>query len=242
MPDPIFSHPRLAQFYDAFDGVREDLPAYVAIASELGAQSVLDVGCGTGSLAKLLARSGFEVTAVEPAAASLAVARAKDDVDGITWIHTDAAGLPPLGADLAVMSGNVAQVFLTDDGWTAALSGVRRALQPRGYLAFETRRPERCEWEEWALRTAPVGHPVPGVGEVVQQFALLEVELPLVSFRYTYRFPDGGVVASDSTLRFRSRTETVVSLDAAGFDVVDVRDAPDRPGSEFVFIARVRDS
>jgi hypothetical protein len=37
MPDAIFAHPRLAPLYDAFDGPRDDLPAYLAIARELHA-------------------------------------------------------------------------------------------------------------------------------------------------------------------------------------------------------------
>src|SRR5947209_19815088 len=78
MPDAIFAHPRLAPVYDAFDGPRDDLPAYLAIAQELPADRVLDVGCGTGSLAIALARAGRTVVAVDPAAASLDVARAKD--------------------------------------------------------------------------------------------------------------------------------------------------------------------
>ena len=45
VPDAIFSHPRLAAVYDAFDGPRDDLAAYVSIAGELGADRVLDVGC-----------------------------------------------------------------------------------------------------------------------------------------------------------------------------------------------------
>ncbi len=47
MADPIFEHPRLAAIYDALDPDRSDLDAYVAIAEELGARRVLDVGCGT---------------------------------------------------------------------------------------------------------------------------------------------------------------------------------------------------
>jgi 2-polyprenyl-3-methyl-5-hydroxy-6-metoxy-1,4-benzoquinol methylase len=78
VPDAIFAHPRLAQVYDAFDGPRDDLAAYLAIAQELNADNVLDVGCGTGSLAVLLARTGRTVVAVDPAAASLGVARAKE--------------------------------------------------------------------------------------------------------------------------------------------------------------------
>ena len=54
VPDAIFDHPRLAEIYDAFDGPRDDLAAYLAIADELGAQRVLDVGCGTGCLATLV--------------------------------------------------------------------------------------------------------------------------------------------------------------------------------------------
>jgi len=69
-------------------------------------------------------------------------------------------------------------------------------------------------------------------------FEVTEVRLPFVSFRYTYRFlSDGVVVTSDSTLRFRSRDEVESSLLAVGYRVLEVRDAPDRPGREFVFIA-----
>ena len=39
-------------------------------------------------------------------------------------------------------------------------------------------------------------------------------------------------------LRFRSRDELADSLAAAGMVVDEVRDAPDRPGREFVFVAR----
>ena len=68
-----------------------------------------------------------------------------------------------------------------------------------------------------------------------------DVSLPLVSFRYTYRFPaDGAVVTSDSTLRFRDRDEVETSLVANGYRVLEVRQAPDRPGREFVFVAENR--
>lgn len=60
----------------------------------------------------------------------------------------------------------------------------------------------------------------------------------LVTFRSTCVFEsDGAVLTSDSTLRFRTRAEVTDSLSAAGFTVAEVRDAPDRPGREFVFIA-----
>ena len=77
MADAIFEDPRLARLYDVFDGDRSDLDAYLAVATELGASTVLDVGCGTGVFALLLAARGIEVVAVDPAGASLDVARGK---------------------------------------------------------------------------------------------------------------------------------------------------------------------
>jgi hypothetical protein len=59
-----------------------------------------------------------------------------------------------------------------------------------------------------------------------------------VSFRGTYVFEsDGAVLTSDSTLRFRERDEISADLARAGFVVDEVRDAPDRPGREWVFVA-----
>ncbi|MFF4771288.1 class I SAM-dependent methyltransferase [Microtetraspora fusca] len=238
MPDAIFSHPRLAPVYDAFDGDRGDLAAYLAAADELGAERVLDVGCGTGCLAILLADSGRTVVGVDPAEASLEVARSKDPTGRITWVHGDATTVPALDADLAVMTGNVAQVFLSDDDWARNLQGIHTALRPGGHLVFETRRPERRAWEDWAADTAPVTLDVPGIGPVEQRLEVTDVSLPFVSFRYTYRFlADDAVVTSDSTLRFRDRDEVETSLTAGGYRVVDVREAPDRPGREFVFVA-----
>jgi hypothetical protein len=63
----------------------------------------------------------------------------------------------------------------------------------------------------------------------------------LVTFRSTTVFAsDGQVLTSESTLRFRERDEVLTDLEQSGYVAVDVRDAPDRPGREFVFIARRR--
>jgi hypothetical protein len=103
---------------------------------------------------------------------------------------------------------------------------------------FETRRPEYRPWEQWAADPAHAILDVPGAGPVEQRREVTDVSLPLVSFRHTYRFlTDGAVLTSDSTLRFRSRDEVEPSLVAHGYRVMDVREAPDRPRREFVFIA-----
>jgi SAM-dependent methyltransferase len=244
-PDPIFVDPRLARLYDAFDDDRGDLDLYVGLAERLGARSVVDVGCGTGVFALLLAERGMRVTGVDPAAASLEVARAKPGADAVTWVEGGADAVAGLGldADLATMTGNVAQVFRTDEEWARALAAVHDALRPGGVLVFETRVPARQAWLGWTRERRSARRDIRGIGEVEMWSDLLEVALPLVTFQGSYRFPpgvlpDGDVVTSVSTLRFRERDEIEASLAAAGFAVDEVLDAPDRPGLEWVFVAR----
>jgi SAM-dependent methyltransferase len=240
MVDPIFADPRLASIYDVLDDDRSDLDAYLALVDELGARSVLDVGCGTGTLACLLAGRGIDVTGVDPAAASLAVARRKPAADRVCWIEGDVAALPPLSVDVVTMTGNVGQVFLTDESWAATLEGCRRALVPRGMLAFEVREPSAEAWLGWTRAGSWRRVPLPGGGGTVETWVdTTAVDLPYVSFRWTYRFDrDGAELTSESTLRFRTDAEIRRSLVEAGLTVQEVRDAPDRPGLELVYLTR----
>jgi SAM-dependent methyltransferase len=178
------------------------------------------------------------VTAVDPARASLEVARAKPGAERVHWFEGDATCLPPLQVDLATMTGNVAQAIADEADWHATLQGVHEALRPGGRLVFETRVPGRRAWLEWNRAASHSVTNVSGVGPVETWFDLLQVDGPLVSFRSTYAFPDGDVLTSDSTLRFRERHEVEEALSAHGYSVDEVRDAPDRPGREFVFFAR----
>lgn len=237
MPDPLFDDRRLAEIYDPLDPDRSDLDVYAAIVAEFGARSVLDIGCGTGTFGCLLAARGIEVIGVDPAGASLDVARGKPHADRVRWIHGDATAMPDLQVDLATMTANVAQVFVTDADWAATLRGAHAAVKPGGRLVFETRDPARQAWLEWDRDHAITD--IPGVGGVETWSDVLDVSGPLVTFRGTYIFAsDSAVITSDSILRFRGRDEVEASLRETGFVIDEVRDAPDRPGREFVFIAR----
>ncbi|MEW1718228.1 class I SAM-dependent methyltransferase [Streptomyces sp. NPDC093109] len=239
MADDCFAHPRLAALYDPLESDRPDLDPYLRMADEFAARRVLDIGCGTGVFALLLADRGIEVTGVDPAAASLGVARGKPGAERVRWIHGDAADLPPLEADLATMTGNVAQAIADPRAWRTTLRGAYEAVRPGGHLVLETRDPAVRAWEEWTRENTHHVTEIPGVGPVESWTRLIEVRPPLVTFRATYVFAaDGEVLTSDSTLRFRERDEVEADLVAHGFVVEDVREAPDRPGKEFVFVAR----
>lgn len=239
MADNAFEHPRLAAIYDALDGDRSDLDLYMGIAEEHGVRRVLDVGCGTGTFALLLANRGLEVTGVDPARASLDVARAKPGGDRVRWIHGDATSLPPLQVELATMTGNVAQAIVERAAWDATLRGIYDVLCPGGYLVFETRDPAYRAWEGWNRAESYRVTEIEGIGAVEGWHEVTDINGSLVSFRSTTVFAsDGELLTSDSTLRFREREEVEADLVGHGYVVDDVRDAPDRPGRELVFIAR----
>ncbi|MBR8638321.1 class I SAM-dependent methyltransferase [Streptomyces tuirus] len=240
MADECFRQPRLAAVYDPLDPDRVDLDPYLRMAQEFRARRVLDLGCGTGVFALRLAERGFQVVGADPARASLEVARGKPGSERVRWIHGDATTLPSLeGVDLVTMTGNAAQEIVDPDEWRRTLRGAREALRPGGRLVFETRVPARRAWEEWNREATYAETDVPGVGAVEYWVELLDVSGPLVTFRQVYVFvADGEVLTSESTLRFRERREVEAELLAQGCVVEEVREAPDRPGREFVFVAR----
>jgi SAM-dependent methyltransferase len=239
MADECFGHPRLAAIYDPLDPDRGDLDAYARMAEEVEARRVLDIGCGTGVFALLLADRGIEVVGVDPAEASIDVARSKPGSERVRWILGDVTALPPLRVDLATMTANVAQAIVDPRTWRETLKRAYASLRPGGLLMFETRDPARRAWEEWNREHSYRVVEIPGVGAVESWVEVTDTAFPLVTFRGTYVFAaDGHVLTSHSTLRFRERQEVEADLLAQGYAVDDVREAPDRPGREFVFLAR----
>src|SRR4051812_11017019 len=239
VPDRLFCVPRLAQVYDALDADRRDLAAYLALLDELGVRLVVDVGCGTGTFAIVLAARGYDVIGIDPAEASLEVARAKPGADAVTWLLGDASSVTAGPVDAVTMTGNVAQVFVTHEEWRQVLRSAFDMLRPGGRFIFETRNPAAEAWRGWNREATYRQADVPGMGSVSCWEEITVVDLPLVSFRTTVEFGrDGSVLTSDSTLRFRHRQEIELALRDVGFEDAEVREAPDRPNLEFVFVAR----
>lgn len=260
--DAHYTDPTLVSRYDAENSGRDDTDFYVALADELQARTVVDIGCGTGVLAAELvdasrdAAQGSEPTSshrtvvgVDPAAPMLDVARSRTGGDQVTWLEgtADAAldHLGPGSADLVLMTGHVAQVFLTDDDWSQVLATAAALLAPGGHLAFETRDPERRAWTRWTREltrernTGADGSVSTGWVEVTA------VHDGLVTFDGHTVLEDGIDRVSTSTLRFRSRSEVERSLDDTDFDVVETYGDWDRSAvgpetSELITVARRR--
>jgi len=215
--DHQFSDARLASLYDLFCPWedRGDFSFYLPLV--MSAESVLDVGCGTGALLKRARESGHtgRLCGLDPAAGMLEMARR---CRGVEWILGDLASVRwDRAFDLVVMSGHAFQTFVADDDVRASLDAIGSALTDDGRFAFETRNPLVREWERWTP-----AHPAEVTdddGTVVRMTHEVEtpVEGDVVRFTSTFTSPGWArAEVSRSTLRFLGADSLSSLLDGAG--------------------------
>lgn len=214
---------------------------YLALA--MAAPSVLDVGCGTGTMLHRARAAGHpgRLVGIDPDRAALDLARRRDDIE---WHQGTAAAIPWAGEfALAVMMGHAFQCLVTDGDLRASLTAIRRALVDGGRFVFETRNPARREWESWHP-----GHPLAVVDPAGRPlhitYHVQSVANGVVALTETTSDADGTPLRVDAAaLRFLDRDALNRHLTEAGF-AIDAQDGgwrgepPDLAAPEIVTVAR----
>lgn len=141
--DPLEGY-KDAQAYDLEDaGYDADVPLTMQLAHAFGGP-VLDLACGTGTMALRLAAQGYQVTGVDIVPEMIAWASQKAAVQGATveWLVADARSFQlNKQFPFIYMLGNAFQHFLTRADHEALLARVREHLRPDGCFMFGTRNP-----------------------------------------------------------------------------------------------------
>jgi hypothetical protein len=140
------------------------------------------------------------------------------------------------------MSGHVAQFILQDADWLEALAGVKEALRPGGYFAFESRDPLAQEWKRWTGRKRIIPDSLHGRIESWTEVTQVEGDV-VVAVGHRRLLRSDEELVSPFALRFRREELLRQTLASSGFSVEDVFGYWDRrpsgPGEpELIFIAR----
>ncbi len=134
-------------------GYTADLPLWRELARRAGGR-VLDVGAGTGRVARHLAAAGHEVVALDRDPELLAALRER--ADGIETVVADAGGFT-VGGTFALIAVPMQTIQLLGDR-AGFFASARRALAPGGLLALAI----AGELEDFEGHAAM---PAPDVGE-----------------------------------------------------------------------------
>ncbi len=219
--EALYNDPALVEFYDLHNGWAADFERCAVLAE--GAQSVLDLGCGTGEFAAFLARRRDvarppEVVGVDPAAAMLDIAHRREGGDRVAWIEGDGRTIR-LGRrfDLVVLTGHAFQVFLADDDQLAVLNTIAAHLTPGGQFVFDSRNPCARVWENWARQGSEIiDHPDHGETEKWGD-AVFDAATGIVTYETHFRIVTTGEHRhSSARIRFASQDHIARRIEAAG--------------------------
>ena len=241
------------------NGDSGDADFYIEQARRWGSP-VLDLGCGTGRIAIVLAAHGFDVVGLDLSAPMLRIAERKrssladEGARRLTFVEGDLTDFD-LGRSfpLIITPARSFQFMLTPAAQRSALAAMRRHLRPGGALVLDLFDP-RLEWvvpgpdAELPRRQATVGNPVSG-----NDVRIEVIERTLDPLRQTidelYRLTeldDAGREVRTATerlvLRWTLRSEVRHLAELEGFAVEaeygDFRGGPPTYGAEQVWVLR----
>ncbi len=214
--DRLYRDPALAQFYDVENGWAPDLDYCRHLAED--AESILDLGCGTGVFAARMA-DGRRVVGADPAAAMLEIARSRPGGRAVDWLEADARSLRlEERFDLIVLTGHAFQVFLGESDQRAVAATIAHHLAPQGRFIFDSRNPAAEEWREWTPEASrrELDHPTLGPVEAWND-AVFDPGSGIVTYWTHYRVAGSGeLLSAESRIRFTPQADLAALLSDAG--------------------------
>jgi SAM-dependent methyltransferase len=157
--------------YGAFDAFTQVLDLYMHRGAGTGAERVLQLGCGTSSLAEGLWRKGWtQVTSVDWSAAAVEKCRERDRyMHGLDYLCLDASDMsvfPDASFDYVVEKGCLDTIFCSLGCLrkvARTLAEVARVLRPGGYFISLSAAPRECRFPhlqrpefEWSVDSVRV--------------------------------------------------------------------------------------
>lgn len=219
--------PDYLYFYDAFltpERNEAETGTIVRLAGLEPGMRVLDVPCGHGRIANLLAARGMEVVGVDITPSFLQRARADAAATGaeVTYVEGDMRALPDLGTFDVAINWFTSIGYFSDDDTRRTFAGFRAALRDAGTLLIET------QHRDGLLRRLLPSTMQERDGDLMVDVSRYE---PTDGFIRTERIVvrDGRVRRTNFSVRLFAFTELRDWLLAAGFTGVEGLDPDGNP-------------
>jgi SAM-dependent methyltransferase len=205
-------------------------------------QTVLDVACGTGTVALLLAEEGISVTGIDLAPGMIEAARrkARQTRLPVDFLVADATALDFAPTfDLAISLFDSLNYILSTRGFRDALASVHGSLRPGGGFVFDLNSEYALEKNLFSQdnlwdKTADVKHIWRAHYNARTRVATIDMEFFL---------SDGRVFHEVHKERAHRHADVLTFLAETGFEVLDTYDAytflpPGRRSERIFYVAR----
>ena len=178
---------------------------------------IVDLGCGTGSHAAILAERGYELTGVDLSPDMLRRARTKSSQ--VRWLLGDVRTIDAGGPfDAALMMFAVLSYQRSNEDVLAALANARRHVRPGGLLVLDT------WWGPAVVAEGPSERTKEAVdddGSLVTRSARAELDIERRLCRVDYLIERQGRVDEEThVVRFFFCNELELLLKRAGFEAL----------------------
>ena len=198
---------------------------FVTLLEKLQIDYLADLGCGTGRLTIHFANLAMNIDAIDPNAEAISYAQEKHQHDMINWIIGDSSTLKSNHYDAITMTGNVAQVFTTEESWRNVIADAFRALKPGGHFIFDCRNPLVKVWEQWEQDFTPEYAIQEQTGEPLEIWTEYDGFVDDVYTFYDivkHAHTGETIIKQKLELKFRTYDEMIKTLQQVGFNQLNV--------------------
>lgn len=191
----------------------------------MGDRSLLDVCCGTGIVTIPVAKKLDNAVGIDIAEGMLRHAKRKTQgLDTLSFLQQDATQLSlDKRFDMAIMTGNAFQAFLSDEMLVGVLNSISNHLNRGGRFIFDTRLPTPDNLEIDAEMSLWQTYELPDKGEVkfMGMSERYDAENTVLYLKKERNYQNGTVVYSSIDLKYRKLSEIEAFLVEAGLCITE---------------------
>jgi SAM-dependent methyltransferase len=225
---------RLDQFYGRVDTRLNEL-----VAQSVAGESVLDVGCGFGSLTEHLRVRGFKATGIDLLAEGIAEGKKRYPLADLRVAASEELDFPEASFDTVVLKDTIHHIYEEDDV-AAFLNSVRRIARRRVVVL------DPNPTFILLLSRKLIGHvdPVCSPSDAARVMSQAGFKVVGVSYSELFAFPMSGGYVGPALLPARPRLlgSLALALDAALFKLLEAAKLGRFCGWRYLLVADVENS